>query len=322
MPANAFGPTDIGRVVTLRMVTAAGAADVVGTLLGVSASEIVVRRRDGRTETIAAQSVTHARIVPPSAAQTIGAQELERLMVEGWRPLEIAQLGDWLLRASGGFTRRGNSALPLGDPGRSLPDAVEAVERWYDVRGLPRRLQLTLDGTESPLVDELISRGWRHETDVHVMTAELGPVLRGSPESDTPVTVDDSPDDDWLALYRSESGPLPDVGPREILTNHPSVGFASIRDQATCQAIARPSVDGRWAGLFAVEVAPSQRRHGLGRAVSLGALRWAARRGARRAYLQVAHGNRAALALYEALGFTTHHDYAHYEFAGAADTSG
>jgi GNAT superfamily N-acetyltransferase len=321
LAAHAFGPTDIGQVVTLRTVTAAGPADVVGTLLGVSASEIVVRRRDGRTQTIPADSVTHARIVPPGPARTIGAQELEQLMVEGWRPLEIEQLGDWLLRASGGFTRRGNSALPLGDPGRSLAEAVEAVERWYDARGLPRRLQLPLDGTEGALAGALATRGWRHEIEVHVMTAELGPVLRGSPDSGD-IRIDDSPDDAWLALYRSESGPLPDVGPREILVNHPAAGFASIRDDSGCHAIARASVDGRWAGLFAVEVATSHRRRGLGKAVSVGALRWAARRGARRAYLQVAHGNTAALALYEALGFTTHHDYAHYDFAEADDTSG
>jgi hypothetical protein len=117
LPAHTFGPADIGQLVTLRTVTPAGAADVVGTLLGVSASEIVVRRRDGQTATIAAESVTHARIVPPGPAQTISAQELERLMVDGWRPLELEQLGDWLLRASGGFTRRANSALALGDPG-------------------------------------------------------------------------------------------------------------------------------------------------------------------------------------------------------------
>jgi ribosomal protein S18 acetylase RimI-like enzyme len=322
LPAHTFGPADIGQLVTLRTVTPAGAADVVGTLLGVSASEIVVRRRDGQTATIAAESVTHARIVPPGPAQTISAQELERLMVDGWRPLELEQLGDWLLRASGGFTRRANSALPLGDPGCALPEAVAAVEHWYDVRGLPRRLQLPLDGTDGPLAAELVVRGWRHEIDVHVMTAELGPVLRSSPDADTDVHVDDSPDDDWLALYRSQSGPLPDAGPREILVNHPTAGFASVRDDAGCQAIARATVDGRWAGLFAVEVSTARRGRGLGKAVSVGALRWAARRGARRAYLQVAQGNAAALALYEALGFSIHHDYAHYDLPESADTSG
>jgi ribosomal protein S18 acetylase RimI-like enzyme len=318
LPANAFGPADIGQVVTLRTVTSAGAADVVGTLLDVSPVEIVVRRRDGRPVTIATDSITHARLVPPGPAQTIGAQELERLMVDGWRPLELKAFGGWLLRASGGFTRRGNSALPLGDPGLPLPAAVEAVETWYAVRGLQPRVQLTLDGAEQPVADALADRGWRSEIGVHVMTAELAPVLRAWRDSDsdsdshTAARIDDAPDDDWLALYRSESGPLPDVGPRELLVNHPAAGFASVRDGDRCLAIARATVDGRWAGLFAVEVAPEHRRGGLGRAVSVAALRWAAQRGARRAYLQVAHGNTGAVALYESLGFTVHHDYMHH----------
>lgn len=317
MAAHTFGPADIGQRVTLRSVTEAGAVDVVGTLLAVSPAEIVVRRHDGVTATVATSSVTHARLVPPGPAQTIGAQELERLMVDGWRPLEVESLGDWLLRASGGFTRRANSALPLGGPGRPVAGALEAVEAWYAVRGLSPRVQLTVDGAEAALVDAMAQQGWRAEIGVHVMTAELAPILRAFRGVDDDVRVDPAPDDTWLGLYRSESGPLPDVGPRELLVNHPVAGFASVRDGAGCIAIARASVDGRWAGLFAVEVAQAHRREGLGKAVSVGALRWAAQRGARRAYLQVAHGNTPALALYGALGFTVHHDYVHYVLDGA-----
>jgi N-acetylglutamate synthase len=312
LAANPFGSADIGQRVTLRTLTAGGPVDVLGTLLDISPTEIVVRRRDGRTTTIAASSITHARLVPPGPAQTIDPQGLERLMVDGWRPLEVEPLGDWLLRASGGFTRRGNSALPLGDPGRPLAAAIDAVETWYAVRGLPPRVQLTIDGTERPLADAMTDRGWRPEIGVHVMTAELAPVLRTWRGADDGVRVDLTPDESWLALYRSESGPLPDIGPRELLVNHPAVGFASVRDDGGCRAIARASVDGRWAGLFAVEVTAAQRRSGLGKSVSVGALRWAAQRGARRAYLQVAHGNDPALALYDTLGFTEHHDYVHY----------
>jgi N-acetylglutamate synthase len=322
LAAKAFGPADIGQVVTLRTVTPAGAADVVGTLLDVSATEIVVRRRDGRTATIAAGSVTHARLVPAGPAQTVTAGELERLMVDGWRPVERESLGDWLLRASGGFTRRGNSALALGDPGLPLAAAVAAVEAWYTARGLAPRVQLTLDGNEQPLADAMTAAGWRAEIGVHVMTAELAPVLRAARGLDQGVQVDGEPDSSWLALYRSEGGPLPDVGPRELLLNHPVAGFASVRaDDGACRAIARAAVDGRWAGLFAVEVAADHRRQGLGAGVSVGALRWAAQRGARRAYLQVAHGNDAGLALYTSLGFTVHHDYVHYVRDGASAAS-
>ena len=317
MPANAFGPADIGRVVTLRALTRAGPTDIVGTLLGVSPSEILVRRRDGCTLTVAAASVAHARLVPPSAAQTISVADLERTMVDGWRAPEVERLGDWLLRASGGFTRRGNSALPVGSPGRPLDEALAAVEDWYAGRGLDPRLQLPLDADAADLVEALTARGWRREIPVHVMTAELAPVLRASADDDTAdVRIDDAPDDAWLAVYRSEAGPLPDVGPRELLVNHPTVAFASVRDGRECLAIARATVDARWAGLFAVEVAPAHRRRGLGRRVSVAALRWATRAGARRAYLQVVPENVAAVTLYTGLGFDVHHDYAHYVHDG------
>ena len=320
MPPNVFGPEDIGRLVTLRTATRAGPAELVGTLLGVSPTEILVRRRDGQTVTVAVESISHARLVPPAVAQTVAVADLERVIADGWSALEVDTLGEWLLRASGGFTRRGNSALPLGDPGRSIVDAVAAVEGWYAARDLPPRVQLPLDGEAAAVTDALTGRGWAAEMCVHVMTAELAPVLRGGAREDAaPVHVDDEPDDSWLAVYRSESGPLPDEAPRALLTNHPAAGFASIRDGDECLAIARAAVDGRWAGLFAVEVAPAHRRRGLGRAVSIAALRWAAQRGARRAYLQVTQGNDPALALYERLGFDLHHDYEHYMLGGEGE---
>src|SRR4051794_1802323 len=147
----------------MRVETRLGPADVVGTLLSVSATEVVVRRRDGQTVTLDAASVTHGRIVPPAPAQTVPTADLERVMADGWRAAEIELLGDWLLRASGGFTRRGNSALPVGSPGRPLDDAVATVEGWYAVRGLPPRVQVPLDTSAGQLTGMLTDRGWRAE---------------------------------------------------------------------------------------------------------------------------------------------------------------
>ena len=64
-----------------------------------------------------------------------------------------------------------------------------------------------------------------------------------------------------------------------------------------------------WVGLRAVETHPDHRRRGLGLAVVAALLDWGAERGATTAYLQVTSDNAAALALYERLGFTTHHAY-------------
>ncbi|MFD0595838.1 hypothetical protein ACFQZ4_28950 [Catellatospora coxensis] len=51
----------------------------------------------------------------------------------------VEELGAWRLRAAGGYTGRANSALPVGDPGLPLPEAIDAVVAFYRRQGLPRR---------------------------------------------------------------------------------------------------------------------------------------------------------------------------------------
>src|SRR4051812_49911052 len=96
-------------------------------------------------------------------------------MVDGWRPLEVETLGDWLLRASGGFTPRGNSALALGSPGRPLDDTGAAVESWYVSRGLTPPVQLPLDASAGGIAEQLAGRGWRPGVGGHVGTAGAAP---------------------------------------------------------------------------------------------------------------------------------------------------
>ena len=55
-------------------------------------------------------------------------EDLERAAALHWQAPETEPLGEWRLRAAAGFTGRANSALPVGDPGLPLPEAVAAVE--------------------------------------------------------------------------------------------------------------------------------------------------------------------------------------------------
>jgi N-acetylglutamate synthase len=69
---------------------------------------------------------------------------LERAAARHWRGTDEEWLGGWLLRAADGFTGRANSALPLGDPGMPLDDALAAVTGWYRARGLPPMIAVPL----------------------------------------------------------------------------------------------------------------------------------------------------------------------------------
>ena len=238
---------------------------------------------------------------------------LERLATRGWRGAEEAPLGEWLLRAGGGFTGRANSALVVGDPGMPLPDAVHAVTRWYADRGL--RPCAMLPGRQSRAADAAFAAaGWERDEDVLVLTGPLAPV----PADGVPVALSPKPDDAWLTGYRHRGRPLPPTA-RTVLVNAEDVVFASVRldpPPAPLAAVARGVVTDGWLGVAAVTVEEGYRRQGLATAVMAALQRWGARRGAQWLYLQVSASNTPARALYRQAGLIEHHRY-HYRYAPA-----
>jgi N-acetylglutamate synthase len=312
----------VGDTVSLRVQADTGVTEVVGTVLAASADSLTVRRRDGIVVDLDVTRITASRVVPPSPAQTITPAELERIAAQGWRAIEQEPLGDWLLRAAGGVTGRANSALAVGDPGRPLDEAIAAVETWYDARGLWPQVQLAEGAVPDGLAARLDERGWAASRRTHVMTAELGPVLRAVGDLGREARLEETPDEAWLAAWRVDASGLDLDLARALMTNHPQAVFASLRDGDRCVAIARVAVDGRWAGLSCVEVADDARGRGLGRAVSVAALRWAVGHGGRRAYLQTSSDNMPAVTLYESMGFTVHHDYRYLSGLSRGETLG
>jgi GNAT superfamily N-acetyltransferase len=277
--------------------------------------------------------------------------DLERAAAEHWQAADRAALGEWLLRAAGGFTGRANSALPLGDPGMPLGAAVDAVTAWYRSRDLPAMIVVprplaqagtsahvsaadvsaagvSADGASAdgpprvPLDDLLAAREWmiRSGTAV-VMTAAIadlphhGAGTHGAGTRDAGVTVEmaSEPGPDWLAIYRYRGQPLPDDA-LNLLLSAPWQAFATVQHDGQAVAVGRVSVAAGWAGITAVEVAADHRRGGLGTAVTVTLARAAAERGVNRVFLQVEDGNSAARALYARCGFRDAHAY-HYRVA-------
>ena len=248
--------------------------------------------------------------------------DLERAAAGGWRAPEEAVLGDWLLRAAGGFTGRANSALAVGDPGLPLAAAITQVSRWYRARGLPPMVAIPhpLGQPRSSAVGRFLGDelGWPVRPGAAtVMTADPGEVAgRAAPAvTAAGVDVDAEPDEAWLTLYRFRGRRPPPVS-RRLLMSAPWQAFGSVREADGTVAIGRVAVAGDWAGLTAVEVHPRHRRRGLGGAITAALAAAAAARGAGRLYLQVEDDNDAARALYRRAGFADHHGY-HYRVAPA-----
>jgi N-acetylglutamate synthase len=251
-----------------------------------------------------------------------GIAEFERMAALHWQGIEQDRLGDWLLRAAGGFTGRANSALPAGDPGMPTDRALAEVGAWYSRRGLAPTVVIATgldDGTPEDaggaFDGELAARGWRLRDPERtiVMTARSETVA--AHRSDAGIELDAEPGPEWLAAWRYLGEPPPRQA-RPVLLSAPVQLFASVRRDGRTVATGRLSVAGGWAAITAVAVDPAWRRGGLGLAVTAELAAQAVARDAGQIFLQVHGANAGAQALYRKCGFTDRHRY-HYRVAPA-----
>ncbi|MGK5520061.1 GNAT family N-acetyltransferase [Micromonospora sp. URMC 107] len=286
-------------------------SDALGELVELSETHLTLATAQGRLRVPMAE-VHRAKRVPPTRRPTAAAVvELELAADEAWPAAVRGRLGDWRLRAADGWTGRANSALPVGDPDRPLPAALDAVERWYADLGQPPMVNTPLP-LAAPVGAELDARGWGGRPPVLVQTVPLAglPPAAPKPAGAPPVELAADPSDDWLAVAAGRKGGLPDAA-RHVLTAVDQVRFAHVYAGGTLLAIGRGTVtgQGRWLGLSLVEVLPEARRQGLAGRIIRALADWGAATGASHAFLQVEQRNAPAVALYRSLGFTTHHTY-------------
>ncbi|MFE0699474.1 GNAT family N-acetyltransferase [Streptomyces sp. NPDC058872] len=317
---------DVGKRVSVRYVTESTEAgerftDAVGVLASWDAGVLLITRKSGESVRIAEPKLVAGKVVPAAPARRRGPAatfpELARATARAWQPVESEPLGGWTLRAAGGFTRRANSALAFGDPGRPVDEALAWVRAWYADRKLPAYVQAATgaEGTQELLCAALDRHGWRREVSAEVRIAALAPI--GDLDADASVVrLSRTVNGPWLRRYRGSAEEDPAV--RSVLASGPSVWFASVAGTGGVPAaIGRCVVDGRWAGFMAVEVAPDERRRGLATAVMTALARQALDEGASAAWLQVETDNDGARALYDRMGFALHHHYHHYRWAEA-----
>lgn len=319
-----LGPHCVGRRVVVRRVLpgergpTGGPAmtDLLGVMESWDATSTVVRTEDGTATTIALGDIVSGKPVPPrpSPRMRIAAEELCRLSNASWPAVQTRPLGDWLLRASDGFSARASSVMATGDPGVPFDEALRVVTDFYADHGQAPWAQVLVGSSPEARFRDA---GWGParpgEADTELQLASVAQAARAVRRvlaRDAPaVAVRDRLTPQWLAddaraLSHHDAAVAVLEGPDDVV-------FASVPagDSAALVARGRVAVHGDWAGITDVWVSPGQRRRGLGVAVLAALLERAAERGASTAYLQVRADNLPALALYDSLGFRVHHTY-------------
>jgi GNAT superfamily N-acetyltransferase len=290
---HGLGPHVVGQRVVVRRVLrgetgpSGGPAltDVLGTCLSWADGVCVVAPESGDPVRIALADIVSGKPVPPrpSVRLRVGAQEAQVRALALWTDLETRPLGGWLLRHSPTSTaRRANSVLAM-EPSGVADDYEQVVAFYAGTTGRPIAAVLP-DSAEEAMFR---SHGWVAESDDAPTLFQVASVAR--------------------ARRSLGSRQAPERGAR------PPVQLAEAGDLATVRIGDRASgvaaYDRDWVGFRSIEVDPEHRRQGWGLAVMDALLEWGAERGATTAYLQVLGDNEPAIALYEGLGFTTHHAY-------------
>ena len=298
------------RVVVRSRLPDGSATDIVGWVEAVDADRVVLTDHRGRTVVVERRTVLAARRAPAARGghdpRRTSAEELEQIALPGWGAWR-EPLGEWTMRAAAGFTGRANSCLAVGDPGIALPEAAQRIIDFSAAHGIEPRAQL-VSGSEAER--GLRALGWQ-ETYVptDVLVARLADLL-GDSLPDPRVELSEEPDAAWWRAYGlSRPTSVPHGVLRQVLVGGPACRLAGVREEQQVIAIGRGHLSADWLGLSSLWTAPEHRRRGWAQR-TIGALgHWAARRGARNVYLQVAEENEPAHQAYGRLGFSLHHRY-------------
>ncbi|WP_377293804.1 GNAT family N-acetyltransferase [Rhizobium sp. SG2393] len=245
-------------------------------------------------------------------------RRLEAVGFRSWPAASVHYDGSWLVRLTAGHgSKRLNSVNPLdpSDHGNLAARLSRAGTRFAEY-GRP----LTVRQTPlcSPvLAAHLDAAGWSLLEESIVMAVDL-------PVAVHPATVEHLPVKD-LARF---------VDARLAICGEDARGKAGLSEVINAiraetglflfeepdgepSAVALAVQDNDLCGLHQIAVAPAFRRQGLGRNILAAALRWAALKGARKAWLAVGAENAPALALYESFGFSEVYRYVYRRPGGA-----
>lgn len=244
----------------------------------------------------------------PAATDHARMRLLEEVSLAAWPALMTVLDDGWVIRLSGGHTKRANSATVLTASSRPLLDKVAYVESLFARHSLPPVFRMTALA-ETDLDRLLDGRGYRRAEESIVM---VGPIAGQPLAGAHAVVVREGVEPDWVAAYArlqdidaSRSAML--MRMMELIA--PMHATARINDGGKIVGFGLGVVDRGSMGVFEVLTHPSVRRRGLARQIMTGLAAWGRAAGAHQSYLQVVATNAAAIRLYEDLGYVEAYRY-------------
>ncbi|SIR46193.1 Ribosomal protein S18 acetylase RimI [Rhizobium sp. RU20A] len=246
-------------------------------------------------------------------------RRLEAVGFRSWPAASVHYDGSWLVRLTAGHgSKRLNSVNPL-DPSdhRDLAARLSRASTRFAEYGRPLTVRQT------PLCSPQLSayldgEGWTRLDESIVMAMDLPAATHPGQVEHLPVKDLARFVDARLAICNEDARSK--AGLSEVINAIRSETglFLFEEPDGTPSAVALAVQDNDLCGLHQIAVAPAHRRQGLGRNILAAALRWAALKGAQKAWLAVEADNAPALALYRDFGFAEVYRYVYRRPGDAA----
>ena len=191
------------------------ATDVIGWIEALDATSVRLSSSDQQLHVIERSKIIAARRVPAAAGgpdpRRISAADLQRHALLGWLGWH-EPLGEWTLRAAGGFTRRANSCHAVGDPGIPIRQAADQIIGFAVTHDIAPMAQVIEESSEEQALRDV---GWASsDQPTAVLVTRLADFLAARP-ADVAVEITQTLEPGWeeaisaqpAELRRSEDRP-------------------------------------------------------------------------------------------------------------------
>jgi N-acetylglutamate synthase len=231
--------------------------------------------------------------------------KIEQLAAASWPSYIQKNMGQWLLRANFGVTKRANSVWTSADTPEG--DFQQEAEHFYKSLGLPVCFHIS-NASPKGLDAVLADSGYEKADECFQMTA-LGWDIMSHTDDNSRFTYkwEEEPSSVWIDhfIQLEEFSPERHQGYTNIFERMPSCKtFFTMYDQESLTAVGTASVIDGYGGLSNIVVAKEHRGKGAGTQVIRELTKWAISNGAKHMFLQVLKENLAAVSLYEKIGFS------------------
>ncbi len=235
---------------------------------------------------------------------------IEEAALNAWPAAKQMAYDGWLLRLTGGSSKRVNSVNVHGPSNLPLIEKISVCEAIYRREGLPLIFRLPEVLAPPVLSEDLESMGYSSFDP----TLVLGRALDHETELNRKLDIRQMSALDWLAARAwMMDVPLTALGYHATILDLilPEKVLLCAFDEGLPAACGMAVVQGDLLGYFSIYTCKSVRRRGFARAMMAALTHWGLERGADFGYLQVEGDNEPAQKMYERLGFQVVYGYSY-----------